>query len=74
MTDFCLILLMLPAAWLAVLLVRWVRKGHSGALVLGALLSLFAPDPMLEQKVKTVREAGRRQREEDREDDDSEQS
>ena len=40
-----------------VLLARWARRRSRGALVAGALLSMFAPDPALERNIRLAEEA-----------------
>ena len=47
-------------------LVIWARRRSVGVMAVGAFLSVFAPDPTLEQKVKLVEEAKVIQNEEDR--------
>ena len=54
------------------LLVRWARRRSTGAIAAGALLSLFAPDPTLENTIKLVEESKRLQSEEDEEGEDKE--
>jgi len=48
-----------------VALVRWARRGSSGAIISGALLSLFAPDPELEKNIRLAEEARQEQHEEE---------
>lgn len=55
---------------LMVLLAKWARCRSSGALVAGALMSVFAPDPTLENSIKLVEESRRIQSEEDEEGED----
>jgi len=55
---------------LMVLLANWARRRSSGALVAGALMSVFAPDPTLENSIKLVEESRRIQHEEDEEGED----
>ena len=50
-----------------VILVRWARRRSKGALVAGALLSMFAPDPTLERNIRLAEEAKQVQYEEDEE-------
>ena len=50
-----------------VVLARWARRGGKGAVISGALLSLFAPDPELEKNIRLAEEARQEQREEDEE-------
>ncbi|ACM20397.1 hypothetical protein Geob_2041 [Geotalea daltonii FRC-32] len=38
-------------------LVALARKGYKGAIVLGALLAIFAPDPVYEKQCKLIRKA-----------------
>jgi len=49
------------------LLARWARRRSKGAVVAGALLSLFAPDPALERNIRLAEEAKQVQSEEDEE-------
>ena len=48
-------------------LVRWARRRSRGALTVGALLSLFAPDPTLARTIRLAEEARQIQLEEDEE-------
>jgi len=48
-------------------LARWARRRSKGAVVAGALLSLFAPDPTLERNIRLAEEAKQVQSEEDEE-------
>jgi len=50
-----------------VLLVRWARKRSRGAVVAGALLSMFAPDPTIERNIRLAEEARQSVAEEDEE-------
>jgi hypothetical protein len=50
------------------ILVLWARSRSSGVLAVGALFSIFAPDPTLEQKIVMVEEAKVEQNEEDEQD------
>ncbi|MGD8346489.1 MAG: hypothetical protein PVI83_04545 [Lysobacterales bacterium] len=50
-------------AWLA----RWARGGSKAAVLSGALLSMFAPDPELEKNLRLADEARQEQHEEDEE-------
>ena len=52
---------------LMIFLVRWARRRSTGAIAVGALMSVFAPDPTLEQNIKLVEEAREVQNEEDEE-------
>lgn len=38
-------------------LVVWARKGYKGAIVLGAILAVFAPDPVYEKYCKSIQKA-----------------
>jgi predicted tellurium resistance membrane protein TerC len=51
-------------------LTRWARRSSSGAIAVGALLSLFAPDPAFENTIKLVEESKRLQSEEDEDSED----
>lgn len=57
------------AAVIAVMaiLARWARKRSKGAVVAGALLSMFAPDPTLEKNIRLAEEARQTVQEEDEE-------
>lgn len=55
------------AIFFMVMLARWARRRSKGAVVAGALLSMFAPDPTLEKNIKLAEEAKQVQSEEDRE-------
>jgi hypothetical protein len=57
---------------LLVLLGRWARRRSRGAVVAGALLSLFAPDPELERSIRLAEEARQIRKEEDEEGEDKE--
>ena len=48
-----------------VLMVRWARSGSRGAVISGALLSMFAPDPELEKTLRLAEEARQEQHEEE---------
>jgi hypothetical protein len=50
-----------------VLLARWARRRSRGAVMAGALLSMFAPDPTLERNIRLAEEAKQEQHEEDEE-------
>ncbi len=50
---------------LMIVMVRWARNRSRGALVTGALLSVFAPDPELEKTIRLAEEAKTVQMEED---------
>ena len=47
------------------LLIIWARRRSSGVIAIGAFMSVFAPDPTFEQKIKLVEEAKADQEEED---------
>jgi hypothetical protein len=49
------------------LLARWARRRSKGAVIAGALLSMFAPDPTLERNIRMAEEAKQVQCEEDEE-------
>jgi uncharacterized membrane protein len=48
-------------------LARWARRRSKGAVVAGALLSMFAPDPTFERNIRLAEEAKQVQCEEDEE-------
>jgi hypothetical protein len=48
-------------------LVIWARRRSKGAVVSGALLSVFAPDPTLEASIRLTEESKQQQKEEDEE-------
>ncbi len=48
-------------------LARWARRRSNGAVMAGAVLSLFAPDPTLERNIRMVEEAKQVVSEEDEE-------
>jgi len=50
---------------LMIVLVIWARKRSTGAIMTGALLSVFAPDPTVENQIKLVEAAKSQQSEED---------
>lgn len=50
---------------LLALLVRAARRGSKGALMTGALFSMFAPDPELEKNIRLANQARQEQHEED---------
>ena len=50
-----------------VLLARWARGGSNGAVISGALLSMFAPDPEFEKNIRLAEEARQEQHEEEEE-------
>jgi hypothetical protein len=54
-------------AYLMVRLVRWARRRSRGAVITGAILSLFAPDPTLEANLRLAEESKQQQMEEDEE-------
>ena len=55
------------ALFVMVMTARWARRRSKGALVAGALLSMFAPDPTLERNIRLAEEAKQVQCEEDEE-------
>jgi hypothetical protein len=50
--------------YLMVYLVRWARRRSRGAVITGAILSAFAPDPTLEANLRLAEEAKQQQVEE----------
>ncbi len=46
---------------------RWARRGSKGAIISGALLSMFAPDPELEKNIRLAEQARQEQHEEEEE-------
>lgn len=50
-----------------VLLARWARTGSKGAILSGALLSMFAPDPEFEKNLRLAEESRQEQHEEEEE-------
>ncbi len=50
-----------------VVLARWARRGSRGAVISGALLSMFAPDPELEKNIRLAEEARQEQHKEEEE-------
>lgn len=48
-------------------LALWARRRSKGAVVTGALLSIFAPDPTLEANIRLAEESKQEQAEEDEE-------
>ena len=64
---FIMLGFVLLIAVMAVLVV-WARRRSNGIIVFGALLSFFAPDPTLEQKIVMVEKAKADQNEEDEQD------
>ena len=53
--------------FIMVILARWARRRSKGAVVAGALLSMFAPDPTLERNIRLAEEAKQVQCEEEKE-------
>jgi hypothetical protein len=51
-------------AYLMVRLVRWARRRSRGAVITGAILSMFAPDPTLEANLRLAEESKQQQVEE----------
>ena len=45
--------------------VRWARRRSRGALMTGALFSMFAPDPEFERRLRLAEEAQQEQHEEE---------
>ena len=50
-----------------VLLARWARRRSKGAVMAGAFMSMFAPDPPLERNIRLAEEAKQVIAEEDEE-------
>lgn len=50
-----------------VLLARWARRRSKGAVIAGAFMSMFAPDPTLERNIRLAEEAKQVITEEDEE-------
>jgi hypothetical protein len=50
-----------------VLLARWARRRSKGAVMAGAFMSMFAPDPTLERNIRLAEEAKQVIAEEDEE-------
>jgi len=48
-----------------IVLTGWARRRSKGAVVTGALLSMFAPDPIFEKNIKLAEEARQAKSEED---------
>lgn len=65
--SLLLALSLAAAIGLMIVLVKWARRRSAGALTVGALLSLFAPDPTLERNIRLAEEAKQVQVEEDEE-------
>lgn len=63
-------LALFAAIALMVLLARWARRGSKGAVVSGALLAMFAPDPELEKNIRLAEQARQEQHEEEEEGED----
>lgn len=63
----CLVLLFALLALLA----RWARGRSRGALMTGAFLSLFAPDPELEKSIRLAEQSRQEQHREDEEGEDN---
>lgn len=53
--------------YILVKLILWARKGGKGAILVGALFTIFAPDPIFEKNFKIVQES--KKSEEENEDD-----
>ena len=48
-----------------ILLIVWARRRSAAVIAIGAFMSVFAPDPTFEQKIKLVEEAKADQEEQD---------
>ena len=68
MTNFFIMLAFVILIAVMAVLVVWARRRSKGMIVFGALLSFFAPDPTLEQKIVMVEKAKADQTEEDEQD------
>jgi len=66
-TGLLIALGLLGVIVLMVVLARWARGGSKAAVLSGALLSMFAPDPELETNLRLADEARQEQHEEDEE-------
>lgn len=66
-TGLIIALSLALAVYLMVRLVQWARRRSRGAVVTGALLSMFAPDPALEATIRLAEESKQQQVEEDEE-------
>jgi len=66
-TGFLIALSLALMVYLMVRLVLWARRRSRGAVVAGALLSMFAPDPTLEANIRLAEEAKQQQVEEEEE-------
>ena len=64
-TGLLIALALLAAFVLMGFAVRWARRRSRGAVLTGALLSLFAPDPEFERQLRLAEESRREQHEED---------
>ena len=62
-----LAVLLAVVVYLMIQLVRWARRRTRGAVVTGAILSAFAPDPTLEAQLRLADESKQQQVEEDEE-------
>jgi hypothetical protein len=65
MVNFYIIAGFVALIALMAILVLWARSRSSGVLAVGALFSILAPDPTLEQKIVMVEEAKADQTEQD---------
>lgn len=68
LTNFFIILGFVLLIAVMAILVMWARRRSKGVLAVGALFSIFAPDPTLEQKIVMIEVANVNQREEDEQD------
>ena len=64
-TGFAMALGLAVLFVLLALLVRAARRGSRGAVLTGALFSMFAPDPELEKNLRLANESRQEQHEED---------
>ena len=52
-----LLLCVILVVYILTKLVLWARKGGKGAILVGALFTIFAPDPIFEKNYKIVQES-----------------
>ena len=69
LTGMLIALVLALLACVMILLIRWARRRSRGAVVTGALLSMFAPDPTLEANIRLAEISRQQQVEEDEEGD-----
>jgi len=66
-TGLVITICLAAAIFVMIVFARWARRRSKGALVTGAILSAFAPDPTFEKNIRLVEEARKVQSEEDEE-------